>query len=288
VEVLAVGVYVEAYEATGGAVYDSREVDFGSQKPKEARELELDIETTGTITATLYSDLPGFTMSQVFQGTASSTGRQQIKLPLTQNAVSSLYPIGRSFRLILSGTNAFRLYGAKLKLREFGTYLTSDEAGGGGVWDSTPLDMGVQHMKAFKRIELELQTDGTSSNTLQVLTDQSGLQTVVDYTKTVTTNGVREVQVFNFTPGMRGRLLQVILSGNGVRLFAGRIWWRPLNAPQAKWDWAPLPIAPTAPQWADAPFPVNPTEAQWFWAKVLSVEDTPDTWSWIDLPFTAQ
>ena len=30
VEVLAVGVYVEAYEAAGGAVYDSRELDFGT------------------------------------------------------------------------------------------------------------------------------------------------------------------------------------------------------------------------------------------------------------------
>jgi hypothetical protein len=30
---------------------------------------------------------------------------------------------------------------------------------------------------------------------------------------------------------------------------------------------------------------VNPTEAQWFWAKCLSVEDTPDTWEWVEVPF---
>jgi hypothetical protein len=33
------------------------------------------------------------------------------------------------------------------------------------------------------------------------------------------------------------------------------------------------------------PFPVNPTEPQWFWAKVLPVEETPDVWTAVDVPF---
>ena len=48
--------YIEAYEAAGGAVYDSREMDFGTHKLKEAREISIDIETTGAVTATLYAD----------------------------------------------------------------------------------------------------------------------------------------------------------------------------------------------------------------------------------------
>jgi hypothetical protein len=291
IEVLAVGVYVAPADVTSGAVFDSREHDFGSAKPKDARELELDIETTGSITATLYSDLPNLTMAQVFQSTTVSTsGRQTLRLPLTVNALTSSYPIGRLFRLILSGANPWRLYGAKLRIREFGTYLTSDEATGGGVWDSTPLGMGTELIKSFKRLELDIQTDASSPATITILTDQSGTLASVNST-TVQTGGARQTVVFNFTPGTRGRLIQVQVSAVGTRLWAGRIWWRPLNqTQQTQWDWAPLPIAPTAPQWVDAPFPVNPTPpgnepAQWWWAKLLSVEETSDVWAWVDIPF---
>ena len=39
-------------------------------------------------------------------------------------------------------------------------------------------------------------------------------------------------------------------------------------------------------------FPVYPTPptgdpAQWIWGKVLSVEETPDTWTWVDVPVAA-
>jgi hypothetical protein len=33
---------------------------------------------------------------------------------------------------------------------------------------------------------------------------------------------------------------------------------------------------------------VNPTEAQWFWGKVLSVEETPDVWTWADIDVSVQ
>jgi hypothetical protein len=284
VELLAVGVYIEAYEAAGGAVYDSREIDFGSVKPKEAREIELDIE--GAVTATLYSDLPGFTMASVFTQAVSTTGRQKIRLPLTVSAALSQYPMGRMFRLILTGTAAYRLYGAKLALREFGTYLTGDEATASpaGVWDSTPLDLGTERSKSFKKLEFDLQTDGVV--TVKVYTDQpAGTMATSELTTTIDTSGARETVVVVLPPGVRGRLFQVEVSGHGVRLFSGRVWWRPLNEPKASWKWDPLPIEPTTPKWEFAPFSVAATEPQWIWAKVLSVEDTPDTWTWVDVPF---
>lgn len=284
VEILPVGVYLEAYEAAGGAVYDSREIDFGSAKTKEAREIELDIETSGAITATLYSDLPGYTMAQRFQDTGvSSTGRQKILIPLTSGSAPYSYPLGRLFRLILTGSNAYRLYGARLKVREVGTYLTGDETSAtpAGVWDSTPLDLGTERVKDFKKLEIELQTDGAS--TLTVWTDQAGTITE-QFSTTLNTSGNREAVKIPLTPGIRGRLLQVEIAGNGVRLFAGRVWWRPLNEPQARWEWASLPIEPTPPAWGWAPLPVNPTEPQWFWAKILSVEETSDVWEWTEIP----
>ena len=290
VEVLAVGIYIEAYEAAGGAVYDSRETDFGSVKAKECREIELDIETTGVITATLYSDLPSpYQMASIFTNAAvSTTGRQKIMLPLTTSTAPFVWPLGRLFRLILTGSNAFRLYGAKVKLREVGTYLTGDEASAtpAGVWDSTPLDLGTERFKDFKKLEFEIQTDAAC--TLILYTDQNGA-IAQQFTTTINTGGLRETVKIPLTPGIRGRLVQVEIAGAGVRIFAGRIWWRAMNEPKAVWAWAPLPVEPTPPQWSWQAFPVAATgdgnPAQWFWAKVLSVTETPAEWTWIDVPF---
>jgi hypothetical protein len=288
-EVLPVGVYVEAYEAAGGAVYDSREIDFGSSKAKEAREIELDVETTGAITATLYSDLPGYTMAQRFQSTnVSTSGRQKMLLPLTAGTAPYSYPLGRLFRVILSGANAFRLYGARLKVREMGTYLTGDEAGANpaGVWDSTPLDFGSGRDKSFHLVELDVQTDAAC--TLNFYTSQDGGALSQQFTAAVNTGGNRETLKIRLTPGIRGRLFQVAIAGAGVRLFAGRVWWRARNEPQAQWQWGALPIEPTPPEWGWGPLPVQPTEAQWWWAKFISVEETADVWTWADIDMSVQ
>jgi hypothetical protein len=293
-EVLPVGVYIEAYEAAAGAVYDSRQIDFGSAKAKEAREIELDIETTGAVTATLYSDLPTpYQMAQVFQSAAvATTGRQKIVLPLTTGAAPYSYPIGRLFQLIVTGTNAYRLYSAKLKIREFGTYLTGDEVTGGAVWDSTPLDFGSERKKELKRVEFDLQTDAGGTAAVTVYTNQTGSM-AQQYQYNISTGGTRQTIVVPVFPGIRGRLIQIQVWGSGVRLFAGRVWILPLNEAKAQWTWAPLPIEPTPPQWTWAPFSVNPTPpgtlaqdpSQWIWGRFLQVEETPPEWKLIDVPF---
>jgi hypothetical protein len=301
VEVLAIGVYIEDYEGQGGALYDSREVDFGSAKVKEAREIEVDLQTdSGPVSISLFSDLPGFSMVQVFTQSVDTAGaRQKVRVPLTESTAPYLYPLGRMFQLMVASRVAFRLYGAKLKVRELGTYLTTDEAGltpsgmwrgtpPAGVWDSTPLDLGTERMKEFKKLEFEIQTDLLSPDTPATLTLWTDLETGLmsqQFTTTIDTHGARASVKIPLTPGIRGRLVQVILSGVGVRLFNGRIWARPLNEPKAEWQWFPLPIEPTPPQWQYMPFPVNPTEAQWFWARVLNVEPTPNEWSVVDVPF---
>jgi len=287
IEVLPVGVYLEAYETAAGAVWDSRELDFGSAKTKEARELELDIESSGSVTYGLYYDLPNYAMGSQYQtATISATsGRQKILIPLTAGAAPYSYPLGRMWRLILSSASAYRLYGARLKVREVGTYLTGDEAGAtpAAVWDSTPLDFETERVKDFKKLELDLQTDGAV--TVTVFTDQSGTM-AQQFSTTLNTGGNREALKIALTPGIRGRLVQVEVAGAGARLFAGRAWWRPLNEPQAQWQWTALPIEPTPPAFQWAPLPVLPTEPQYFWAKILSVEETSDVWNWVDLDFS--
>jgi hypothetical protein len=292
VEFLPVGEYIEAYEASGGAVYDSREQDFGSKKPKDARELELDLESTGNLTVTLYCDLPGYTMAQCFQNTAVSTvGRQKILLPLTLDSAPFDYPVGRMYRLVINGASAFRLYGATLKLRELGCYLTGDEASASpaGVFDTTPLDMGTERMKEFKKLEIEAQTDAAA--TLNLWTDQPNGAMTLQFSCALNTGGARRSVKIPLTHAIRGRRIEVEVVGAGVRLFSGRVWWRPYNEPKAQWAWAELPIPPTPPQWVNAAFPVSTTPpapanadpAQYIWGKILSIQETPAEWSWVDL-----
>jgi len=295
VELLVVGEYIEAYEAAAGAVWDSREMDFGSAKPKECREIELDIETTGAVIATLYWDLPSYTMTQsIAWTTVSTSGRQKIPLPTTSDAAPFDYPVGRMFRLIITGTNAFRLYSAKAKVRELGCYLTGDEVAAtpAGVWDSTPLDLGTERLKEYKKLEFEVQTDTAGTAALNLWTDQPAGSLTLQYTTSITTAGARKSVKIPLTSGIRGRLVQALVSASGTRLFNGRIWWRALNEPKAQWQWSPLPIPPTAPEWTWASFMVSPTPpgtaatdpAQWMWGKFMEVTATPNEYTWIDVP----
>ena len=150
-------------------------------------------------------------------------------------------------------------------------------------------------------------------------TEQSG-QLAVVYSTTLTTPNGRMPLVVHLPPGIRGKLLRLVLSGGPARVYHLRVWMRPMNEPKAAWAWedypleesdalpawvdlpvpetapqfawADLPVPPTPAEWGWAPFPVYPTPptgdpAQWIWGKVLSVEETPDTWTWVDVPVAA-
>ena len=310
IEFLPIGVYIEAYEGAGGAVYDSRELDFGTPKVKEARELEIDIDTVGPQTVTLYSDLPPAQPSGlpptwsgspgptvlIATATLSTLGRQTVRIPTTFNANLEQFMAGRQFRLNIAGPNAYKLYGARIQLREYGQFITADENAGGGewngitlggaLWDSTPLDLGMgQRVKAVKRIEVDLVTY-SNNVTVSVLASQEGDQMgVVTYAYPLATNGLRRPLTVPMPPGVRGRLIQLQINGTACALYAVRVWWRPLNDPKAEWQWTEMPIVATQPAWAWAPFPVIATDAQWGWGKVVSVEETENTWQWVEVPF---
>jgi hypothetical protein len=244
VEILAVGVYIEAYEAAGGAVWDSREMDFTVPAVKEARELELDIETTGSVGVQLLSDL-----STTYTGAANTTGRQKVMLPLTINAALDQFVEGRLLRLLLSGTNAFRLYGARVRIRAFGQYIT---AGEGALWDTTVLDLGSQTVKQLREIELDIWAYG--AYTVTVYTDLPGnAMTSRVVSVQAATGGRRAVQIplpQGSVPDnyLYGRLVRVTLtSSSAVKLFAGRIHSRAIGvyvesyeaAGGAVWDSTP-------------------------------------------------
>ncbi|HTB10937.1 MAG TPA: hypothetical protein VK752_05175 [Bryobacteraceae bacterium] len=220
-EILPVGVYVEAYEAAAGAIWDSRAMDLGTPNVKEAREIEVDIDTTGAIVQ-LLSDLPTLAMSRQFLQSITTTGRQKIMLPLP------LFPEGRLWELTISGANSFKLYGARLKVRAFGAYVTADEAAGGALWDSTQLDLGSPKAKQFRELEFELWTYGPVTITLYL--DLFGNQATVTATLTVSTSaqGRRKVLMPLAQPSYGyGRLMRAtISSANAFKVFGARVNYR--------------------------------------------------------------
>lgn len=243
VELLPVGVYIEAYEAAAGAVFDSREQDWGSPQVKECRELELDIDVTaGSMTAELLSDIawtagvetPGSLAVQNINANVSTTGRQKVLLPLTLNAALEQFLEGRLIRLLLTGTLAFRLYGARLKVRPIGTFVDINEATGGALWDSTDLDLGSQTVKQLRELELDIWAYGTC--TITVYSDLPGNVMALRVTKTpAATSGRTKVQIplpQGSVPDnyLFGRLVRVtITSAAAFKLFGARIHARPIG-----------------------------------------------------------
>jgi hypothetical protein len=295
-----IGVYVESYEAAGGAVWDSTPADCGNPFDKYFDQVRFELDTDGAANVAVYTDLPGeaFASRGSYALTTGATGRHwaTVNLPAglygTANSVE-----GRSIRLVASSAAGFRIYRAQVRSGRIGRYLAGAVASGGQDDLSTlEFDFQSQRIKLYKRIEIDLRTDGPVGLTL--LTEQSG-QLAVMYSTTLYTPNGRKAITLPLPPGIKGRLLRIALSGGPARVFHMRVWTRPLNEPQAKWEWAnyPLEDSEVLPSWTDLPveatppnfewanLPVNPTEAQWFWAKVLSVEETPETWQWIDVPF---
>jgi hypothetical protein len=260
VELLPVGVYIEAYEAQGGAIYDSRELDFGAPAVKEITELELDIETTGPVIPQLYCDIVG----PPALPPVTTTGRQLVLIPLTVSAATGQYAEGRLPRLCITGVNAFRLYGARLKMRPFGQYLLAAETSTGALWDSTVLDLGTQTVKQLREIQLDIWAYGA-----YVVTVYTDLPNNVMISRIVSpqaaTNGRTNVEVplpQGLVPDnyLFGRLVRVtITSAASFKLFGARIDARPIGCyvetyesqEGAIWDSTPLDLGNPADKMYD-------------------------------------
>jgi len=316
IDARTIGVYVEGYEAQQGAVWDSTPFDGGNGDNKHYDEVRFEMDSDSVTSLDVYTDLPGEAM--IFRGTFpvtnSLTFRHWVTVPLPEGLYNGTWGIeGRSIRLILSGTSGFRLYKAQVATAKIGTYLAARTLAGQDTFNTLEFDFQSERVNEYKSIEIDLRADGAV--TLDVLTSQSELM-LVEYTKNldiVIPQG-RQTLRMNIPPGIRGRLLRLQLSSDfAVRMFALRVWTRPLNEPGAPWKWVPypiepsevlavfhdlpiaetppvftwqeFPITPTPPEWAWAPIPVNPTEPTWFWGKVLSVEPTEDIWTWVDVNF---
>lgn len=223
--VRTIGVFIEGYETLGGGIWYSDHQDFGTSDVKLARELELDIDTGGAVTYTLYSDLPGNNLANRATGTVNTVPtaarRRIVRVPVTCE--------GRQFALHLASAGyEIILYGARLEVKPYGVYVEAYEAAAGLRWDSDLRDLGIQDVKDFAEIQFDIDTDG--SITYTVLTDLP-LQTMASrataaFDTTATTTGRRMVNIP--LSNVQGHLLQVLLGGTSAfRLYGIRVRVRP-------------------------------------------------------------
>ena len=244
-----IGVYVETYEALGGAVWDSTPSDLGSPADKIFDQVRLEMDSDGAATLGVYTDLPGesFGNRANLALTTGATSRHWATVPLPANVE------GRSVRLLVSSYGGFRIYRAQVRHFRVGRYLAATTPAGNDVFNTLDFDYRSERVKAYKKIELDLRADG--SVTVGILTEQAGQQLSTVYTTAVATTG-RQVMTLYLPPGVRGRLFRVSLtSGSAARIYRVRVWSRPLNEGQGQWQWEdhPLEESDVLPQWTDLP-----------------------------------
>jgi hypothetical protein len=235
VHLRAVGCYVEAYEAAGGAVWDSSEQDLGTQAVKQLRELELEISATGAYTVTLYTDLPGNAMAErAVKTQAATSGRTTVQIALPQGGVPDNYLYGRLLRIVVGSENAFQLYGGRVRARALGCYIEAYEAAGGAVWDSSEQDLGTQAVKQLRELELEI--SATGAYTVTLYTDLPGNAMAERAVKVqAATSGRTTVQIPLPQGGvpdnyLYGRLVRVTISSAAAfALYGARIHFRAIG-----------------------------------------------------------
>jgi hypothetical protein len=299
-----VGTLVEAYEATGGAVWDSTPIDLGVTRDKVIDQVRLEMDSDGPVFVSISTDLPGETMTQRLIQSVSTVGfgRRWVTIEMPADTQGRLVQVS-----VISSNGGFRLFQGDVSFRAIGRYLAATVP---DAYRALDQDFGTERIKLYKRLEIDIQSDGPLTVTLY--TNQMGSMAAA-YTAVVNTSGLRKTLELMLPANTRGRLVNLQIGGaSSGRLYSARVWTRPLNEPSASWEWqafpvedsealpktVKLPIEPTAAEfkWADlgveatpaewewAPFPVAPTDAQWNWVKFLGIDPTAEEWKLIDIP----
>lgn len=265
-------IYVEGYESTAGFVWDSMQQDFGDGDVKTFDELRFDMEAGGASTVTMSTDLPGEAFATRGGGalalTSGSTSRAWVTVPLPDPYGASAIE-GRSLQLQVTGNTGFKLYKVQARYNRIGRYLMGTAPDSANdAFTTLEFDFSTERTKAFKRLEIDIWAAGTVN--LSVITDQSGTLGTISGPTALTTTGRKTVMV-PMPPGVRGRLLRLILTSTAAaRIYRIRVWTRPLNEPAGVWKWEdfPLETSDVVPTWKD-----------------LIAEATSPEWQWVDVPF---
>lgn len=224
-EVKPYGEFVEAYESASGRTWSSDDIDLGTPRVKEFREVQLEIDTDGPLTLTVWTELPGLGMAPratiPVNTTTTTAGRRMMNLPITPTVE------GRIVRLVLSGASQFRLYGAWLFWRPIGYYVEAYQAQTGHIWDSTELDLGLEQVKRIQQLEVIAHADAPL--TLKTFTSNAHGDIALRQTDTLVASSGRRPYVVPLT-GVYGRLARLTLAGlAALRLFQVRALIKPIG-----------------------------------------------------------
>jgi hypothetical protein len=223
------GTYIEAYEGAAGGHYDSFDLPLVKGHVCRGKLLELDVDTDGAVTAEVRTDLPGNDLvvreSSSVNTETTTTGRRMVRIPLEP------YPEGHLWRVLVYGSEAIRLYGARLEYKPYGVYVEAYEASGGRTWDSDFLKLGTAKVKEIREVKFDVDTDGPL--TMNLYTELPGLdvqnRAAATVDSTVSTPGRRMVSAPLSAP-VEGRLFRVELAGaSAFRLYSAWALVRPIG-----------------------------------------------------------
>jgi hypothetical protein len=127
VKLRPIGVYIDG---ANGAIWETQPLGFGHELCTLFREVELDCDTSGTMTFRLLTDRPGESLvervAQAFDTESTTTGRRRVQVRFSGTTRGHL----AKFRI--DGVNTLKLYGAKVLHKPIGL-------AGVTPWQWTPL-----------------------------------------------------------------------------------------------------------------------------------------------------
>jgi len=271
--VRVLGVFVEGYESAAGFLWDSMQQDLGDAGEKTFDALRFEMDADGPVSVTMLTDLPGeqFAPRGSFALTTAASTRAWVTVPLPPNGLANQNAIeGRGIELQVLGPSAYRLYSVQARWSKLGRYLCALPPDGlADAFNTLEFDYDSERRKMFKRLEIDLRADGVVN--MSVITDQDGDKLAAVYAPQLVTPNGRTTVLVALPPGVRGRLMRLLLSGPApARIYKIRVWARDVGDVKAVWEWREFPIEPSAvlPSWSS-----------------LIVEETPPTWQLVDIPF---
>jgi hypothetical protein len=111
-EIIPIGTYIAA---GAGKLYNSGAINWGTERVKLIKEIQLEMEAAAAITVKLYTDLPGdVTTERIERSVAITSGRQSAKIRLPNNIK------GRQYGLTLASASDFPLYEARAQIKSAG------------------------------------------------------------------------------------------------------------------------------------------------------------------------
>ena len=265
------GVFVEGYESAAGFLWDSMQQDLGDPEDKTFDQLRFEMDADGPVSVTMLTDLPGeaYAVRGTFVLTTGATSRAWVTVPLPPNGLANQNPIeGRGVQLQVIGPSAYRLYSVEVRWSRVGRYLCAlTPSGFADAFNTLEFDYSSERRKVFKRIEIDLRADAVVN--MSVITDQDGDKLAAVYAPQIQTPNGRTTVLVAMPPGIRGRLMRLLLTGPApARIYRIRVWCRELTNKDAAWGWVE--------------FPLEGSDVLSKWTNLIA-EETPPTWQLVDV-----